>query len=101
MFCRLFSYTIYVVVAEVIVKSKHRTSVRSWISKGRSGRSRSIFSDLNLMTKRNAVVDNGTALPAGAVAQGLGVAGGGGVPRIQPLPTSSESQQGSLTTKSP
>ena len=77
------------------VPSKRRKSARSWLTKGNSP---SIFSDLNVLTRRNAVVDNGNAVPAGAGAQGLEVAGGEGVPHVQPLSTSTKSQQGVLAT---
>ena len=51
-----------------------------------------------MFTRRNAVVENGNAVPVGAGTQGLEAVGGGGVPRVQPLPTTTKSQQGALTT---
>ena len=82
-----------------VVPSKRRSSARSWLTKGNSPNShQSIFSDLNMFTRRNAVVENGNAVPVGAGTQGLEAVGGGGVPRVQPLPTTTKSQQGALTT---
>ena len=79
------------------VEMPKSASTASWLSRPRS--QYSVFSYFNLLTKRNAVIGigNGTALPVGAGRQGLEVAEGGGVPRVQPLFTNNQSQKGAFT----
>ena len=72
---------------------KRRGSAASWLSRRISVGSH--LQNLPLLPTSNVGIDSGTASPVGTGRQGLGgVAGGGGVSQVQPLPTSTGCHKG-------
>ena len=74
---------------------KRRESAASWLS--RKGSVGSLLSNSPLLPTSNADIGNGAATPVALGGQGLGgVAGGGGMPQVQPLPISTGSHKGAV-----
>ena len=74
---------------------KRRESAASWLS--RKGSVMSLHSNSPLLPTSNADIGNDAAAPVALGEQGLGVvAGGGGMPQVQPLPTSTGSHKGAV-----